>query len=114
MGNQREYERIRSLHCTTICLQSYLKLRRSTKRWSLTINSKSGNYKKRTKHLNKLSMSWHPQKSTVQTLANTVQELRNNINSLSKQIDVLKDKNNQLQNRTTVQYLSSSLQGWMT
>jgi len=51
---------------------------------------------------------------TVQTLANTVQELRNNINSLSKQIDVLKDKNNQLQNRTTVQYLSSSLQGWMT
>jgi len=51
--------------------------------------------------------------NTIQRLANTVQELRESVTVLSKQIDILKCKNQELESRTTVQFVTSSFQSWI-
>eukprot|EP00483_Globobulimina_turgida_P004369 UN04378 len=50
---------------------------------------------------------------TIGSLANTVQELRESVTALSTQVDILKNKNNRLESRTTVQHITSSFSGWM-
>ena len=45
---------------------------------------------------------------TIQRLANTIQELRESVSALSKQVEMLKCKNEELENRTTMQTLQSS------
>jgi len=45
---------------------------------------------------------------TIQQLDGTIQELRESVSALSKQVEILKRKNNELENRTTIQTLQSS------